>query len=91
MATASSTTILSPDGSMSPQLIEYLEAMEDRIVSRILNALPSGHGTAAAPEQMPPEMTSVGVALVQDAVLAENSSANEGKVGLVSCDVRSPD
>jgi hypothetical protein len=90
MATASPTTILSPDGSMSPQLIEYLEAMEDRIVSRILNALPSGHG-AAAPEQMPPEMTSVGVALVQDAVLAENSSANEGKVGLVSCDVRSPD
>jgi hypothetical protein len=87
MATASPTTILSPDGSMSPQLIEYLKAMEDRIVSRILNALPPGYG-AAAPEQMLPEMMSVGVALVQEAVLAENSSTNEGKVGLVSCDVR---
>ncbi|KAI4678042.1 uncharacterized protein J4E88_006560 [Alternaria novae-zelandiae] len=69
MATTSSAPVFTPDGSLSPQLVEYLEAMEERIVSRLLAALRPTY-EAGAPEQTLAKMVPVVVASVQDAMSA---------------------
>jgi hypothetical protein len=75
---------------MSPQLLEYLEAMQERIISRVLDTIRLEFG-AGALEQMFAKMIPVMVALVKDAILAEMPSTDKDTVRLLLCDVRSRD
>ncbi|KAI4639062.1 hypothetical protein J4E93_009552 [Alternaria ventricosa] len=72
MATTNSAPVFSSDGPLSPHLVEYLEAMEERIVSRLLAALRPVY-EAGALEQMLAKMIPVVVASVQEAMRAEIS------------------
>ncbi|KAI4618672.1 hypothetical protein J4E80_005274 [Alternaria sp. BMP 0032] len=75
MATTNSAPVFSSDGPLSPHLVEYLEAMEERIVSRLLAALRPVY-EAGALEQMLAKMIPVVVASVQEAMRAEISPAD---------------
>ena len=90
MTTTSSAPVFTPDGSLSPQLVEYLEAMEERIVSRLLAALRPMH-EAGALEQTLAKMVPVVVASVQDVMSAEISPADKNSVSLASRDEQTPD
>ena len=90
MATTSFAPVFIPDGSLSPQLVEYLEAMEERIVSRLLAALRPTY-EAGAPEQTLAKMVPVVVASVQDVMSAEISPADKNSVSLASRDEQTPD
>ncbi|KAI4609525.1 hypothetical protein J4E83_008695 [Alternaria metachromatica] len=73
MATTSFAPLFTHDGSLSPQLIEYLEAMEERIVSRLLAALRPTY-EAGAPEQTLAKMVPVVVASTSPQRPRESSS-----------------
>ena len=90
MATTSPAMVSSSDGAMSPHLLKYLEAMEERIVSRVLDAIRLEFG-AGALEQMFAKKIPVMVALVKDAMLAEMPSTDKDTVRLLLCDVHSRD
>ncbi|KAI4918463.1 hypothetical protein J4E90_002847 [Alternaria incomplexa] len=75
MATTNSAPVFSSDSPLSPHLVEYLEAMEERIVSRLLAALRPMY-EAGALEQMLAKMIPVVVASVQEAMRAEISPAD---------------
>ncbi|KAI4680534.1 hypothetical protein J4E81_010064 [Alternaria sp. BMP 2799] len=75
MATTNFTPVFSSDGPLSPHLVEYLEAMEERIVSRLLAALRPMY-EAGALEQMLAKMIPVVVASVQEAMRTEISPAD---------------
>ena len=90
MATTNPTPVFSSDGPLSPHLVEYLEAMEERIVSRLLAALCSMY-EAGALEQMLAKMIPVVVASVQEAMRTVISPADNNTVSLVSRDEQSPD
>ncbi|KAI4663644.1 uncharacterized protein J4E78_004060 [Alternaria triticimaculans] len=69
MATTNSAPVFSSDSPLSPHLVEYLGAMEERIVSRLLAALRPMY-EAGALEQMLAKMIPVVVASVQEAMSA---------------------
>ena len=90
MATTSFAPVFTPDGSLSPQLVEYLEAMEERIVSRLLAALRPTY-EAGAPEQTLAKMVPVVVASVQDAMSAAQLPTDNNTVRFAPFNVRSLD
>ena len=90
MTTTSSAPVFTPDGSLSPHLVEYLEAMEERIISRLLAALRPMY-EAGALQQMLAKMIPVVVASVQEAMRTEISPADNNTVSLAPRDEHSPD
>jgi len=90
MATTNSAPVFLSDGPLSPHLVEYLEAMKERIVSRLLAALRPMY-EAGALEQMLAKMIPVVVASVQEAMRTEISPADNNTVSLASRDEQSPD
>jgi len=90
MATTKSAPVFTPEGSLSPQLVEYLEAMEERIVSRLLAALRPMF-EAGALEQTLTKMVPVVVASAQDAMSAAQPPTDNNTVRIAPFDVRSLD
>jgi len=90
MATTNSAPVFTPEGFLSPQLVEYLKAMEERIVSRLLAALRPMY-EAGALEQTLTKMVPVVVASVQDVMSAAQPPTDNNTVRIAPFDVRSLD